>query len=101
VVDHGQVISPNYQTSGVPSDIILANVMGVDPVWGELEAAKWLTRYHALISQGFDKTEESAMLRTKIIEHYGINSQQILECDQAIRLTLIRNKISSRIAKVS
>ena len=99
VVKHGQVISPSCQTSGVPSDIILANVMGVDPVWGELEAAKWLTRYHALISQGLDGSDESAILRNKIIEHYGMNSQQVFECDQAIRLALIRNKISSRIAR--
>ena len=100
VVKHGRVSSPSAQTSGVPSDRVLASVMGVNPVWGELEAAKWLTRYHSLISQGFYNLEEGADLRTKIIEHYGNNSQQLLECDQAIRLAQIRNKISTRLAKV-
>ena len=101
VVKHGRVSSPSAQTSGVPSDRVLASVMGVDPVWGELEAAKWLTRYHSLISQGQYDSSDGKNLRTKIIKHYGIKSQQILECDQAIRFAKIRNKVSSHLSKKS
>lgn len=65
VVKHGRVSSPSAQTSGVPSDRVLASVMGVNPVWGELEAAKWLTRYHSLISQDLYNFDEGPDLRNK------------------------------------
>jgi predicted ATP-binding protein involved in virulence len=99
VIKHGKAASPSKQTSAVPSDRVLADVMGVDPVWRELEAAKWLTRYHSLISQGLHDQDESETLRNKLIEHYGSDSQQIFECNHAIRLAQIRSKISNRIAQ--
>jgi predicted ATP-binding protein involved in virulence len=101
VVRHGKVASPSKQTSGVPSDKILSNVMGVNPIWGELEAAKWLTRYHSLISQGLQESDEGVELRDMIISHYGQDSQQISECDQAIRLIRIRARISSSLTRES
>jgi len=96
VIKNGRISSPSSQTSGVPSDRVLASVMGVDPVWGELEAAQWLTRYHSLISQGGENSDDANKLRVKLVEHYGQDSQQILECDQAINISRIRKKISSR-----
>lgn len=98
VIKQGLVTSPANQTSAVPSDRILSDVMGVHPVWGELKAAQILTRYHALISQDLDTSNEAESLRTQLIEHFGQSSQQILECDQAIRLRMIRKKISDRFA---
>jgi predicted ATP-binding protein involved in virulence len=99
VIKDGHVTSPEKQTSAVPSDRILSDVMGVHPVWGELKAAQALTRYHALISQDLETSIEAESLRAELIEHFGQSSQQIVECDQAIRLRTIRKKISDRSAK--
>ena len=94
VVRNGSVILPELQTSGVPSDRILSHVMGVDPVWGELEAAKMLSRYHSLISQGNESSEEAGQIRSRLADHYGKDSQQIMEWDKAINIARIRKKIS-------
>ena len=99
VIKDGLVTSPIKQTSAVPSDRILSDVMGVHPIWGELKAAKELTRYHALISQDLETSTEAESLRADLIEHFGESSQQIVECDQAIRLRMIRKKISDRSGK--
>jgi len=99
VIKDGLVTSPIKQTSAVASDRILSDVMGVHPIWGELKAAKELTRYHALISQDLETSTEAEGLRADLIEHFGESSQQIVECDQAIRLRMIRKKISDRSGK--
>ena len=99
MIKDGLVTSPIKQTSAVPSDRILSDVMGVHPIWGELKAAKELTRYHALISQDLETSTEAESLRADLIEHFGESSQQIVECDQAIRLRMIRKKISDRSGK--
>lgn len=99
VIKEGRVTSPAKQTSAVPSDRILSDVMGVHPVWEELKAAKALTRYHALISQDLETSIEAERLRAELIEHFGQRSQQIVECDQAIRMRTIRKKISDRSPK--
>jgi predicted ATP-binding protein involved in virulence len=93
VVKNGEVFTPTKQTAAVSSDQILAEVMDVHPIWPNHQAAQWLQRYQALVSQGLQDGSEGMGLREKLTGHFGHESIQLLECDRLIRLQAFRSRV--------
>jgi predicted ATP-binding protein involved in virulence len=93
IVKNGEVLTPTKQTAAVSSDQILAEVMDVHPIWPNHQAAQWLQRYQALVSQGLQEGSEGMGLREKLTGHFGHESIQLLECDRLIRLQAFRSRV--------
>jgi predicted ATP-binding protein involved in virulence len=93
IVKNGEVLTPAKQTAAVSSDQILAEVMDVHPIWPNHQAAQWLQRYQALVSQGLQEGSEGMGLREKLTGHFGHESIQLLECDRLIRLQAFRSRV--------
>jgi predicted ATP-binding protein involved in virulence len=68
----------------VESADVLAAIMGVDPV-PQVEEARWLSRYRALIEDGSAETQDARALRQKLMDHFGAHHPLILDCDRLIR----------------
>jgi predicted ATP-binding protein involved in virulence len=58
--------------------------MDVDPV-PQVEEARWLSTYRALIEDGQAETQEGQALRSKVVAHFGPDHPLILDCDRLIR----------------
>ncbi|MCP4119749.1 MAG: AAA family ATPase [Desulfobacteraceae bacterium] len=97
--DTGKVLSvaeiPDTQSKGTASSDVLAWLMDMDPV-PDVEEARWLSTYKALIQSNEYGTDSAVRLRTKLIEHFGNDHQVITECDRLIRLTEMKNRLSSK-----
>lgn len=83
------------QTQGIPSSDVLAEVMGVNPV-PDVEAARQLNRYHALIAQGLHENLEGQELRRKLDVHFGRQHPRILDCERAIRFQAFKQRLPAR-----
>lgn len=91
-----QVHPVTRQTQGVASSNLLAEIMGTDPV-PDIEIAKQLSDYQALIQQDLEGSAEAQHLRVLLEQHFGADHPQLLECDRLLRLqTLKRRKLSRR-----
>ena len=88
----GLVETPQFQTRGVESADVLAQIMGVDPI-PQVDEATWLSKYRALIDQGVSDTEDAKDLREKLIKHFGEQHPVILECDRMIRLMNFKKRL--------
>jgi predicted ATP-binding protein involved in virulence len=75
---------PEFQTRGVESADVLAGIMGVDPV-PQVEEARTLRDYRALIESDRHGTEEARRLRSNLVAHFGERHPLILDCDRLIR----------------
>ena len=89
------VNSVDQQTMGVASSDVLANVMGIDPV-PDVEPARQLSRYLALIQQNLHEEPEGRQLREELHEHFGPDHPNMLECDSQIRLQAFKRKLPLR-----
>jgi predicted ATP-binding protein involved in virulence len=67
----GQAQKPRLQTRGVESADILAKVMEVYPV-PQVEEAKWLSEYRALVEKGQHQTTAAADLWERLTGHFGV-----------------------------
>jgi predicted ATP-binding protein involved in virulence len=76
--------TPTFQTRGVESADVLAVIMGVDPV-PQVEEARWLSEYRALIEDGKAESEDARALRVKLLNHFGGQHPLMLDCDRLIR----------------
>lgn len=85
--------APTMQTRGVMSADVLSMIMGVDPI-PELEEARQLSKYRALIEDGLAESEEAGTLRASLVKHFGKGHFLILECDRLIRFQTFRIKHS-------
>jgi predicted ATP-binding protein involved in virulence len=83
------------QTLGVASSDVLAEVMGIDPV-PDVEQARDLQSYHALIQQNLHETPDGLKLRDKLTAHFGVEHPAMLECDRLIRLQSFKRKLPAR-----
>ena len=93
VVDGAGVLeTPKFQTKGVESADVLANIMGVDPV-PQVEEAEALSEYRSFIEDGAGETPTAIALRTKLVEHFGHGHPLIIDCDRLLRFqTFKRSK---------
>jgi predicted ATP-binding protein involved in virulence len=87
---------PLLQTQGVSSSDILAQVMGVDPVPPDEEAAHWLSEYKALIQQNQQEAEFTQSLRQQLENHFGSEHPVIMDCDRLIRFQAFKQKVSQQ-----
>ncbi len=74
------VTKPRYQTRGIESADILARLMDVDPV-PQVEEAKWLSEYRALLQLSKQQSPEGAELWEKIVSHFGADNPVLSEIE--------------------
>lgn len=86
------VTPDNFQTKGVASSDILAQIMGVNPI-PEIEEAKWVVAYHGLIQQSLHESDEGTALRAKLLHHFSSEHPVMLECDRMIRLQAFKQRL--------
>ncbi|MNN93401.1 hypothetical protein D3C81_2118310 [compost metagenome] len=79
------------QTLGVASSDVLAEVMGTDPV-PDVEAARQLSHYMALIQQYLEHSDEAQQLRAELEQHYGADHPLMLECQRLSRLQALKRR---------
>jgi predicted ATP-binding protein involved in virulence len=89
----GVLDTPKFQTKGVESADVLAAIMGVDPV-PQVEEAKVLSSYRALIEDGAADTSEGRRLRAEIVDHFGHDHPLVAECDRLIRFQAFKRNAS-------
>jgi len=94
---NGQSIAqtPGFQTKGVISADVLASIMGVDPI-PQVDEASWVRRYRELIEDGLADSEEAAILREKLVGHFGQQHPLMIDCDRLIRFQAFRVKRQSK-----
>lgn len=86
---------PSTQSLGVASADVMAQLQGVDPI-PDVEQAKWLTSYKAMVEQGDLNSDDATNLKDKIIDHFGENHQEWLECKRLTRLQAMKAKLPKR-----
>jgi len=86
---------PQYQTRGVESADVLARIMEVDPT-PQVEEARRMSDYYALIQQNLFDTVEAKNLRDQLEAHFGKDHPEILEADRMIRLERFKRSLPSR-----
>ena len=86
---------PDKQSRGVASADVMAELQGVDPV-PSVEEAHWLTQYKQLITQGDQGSNDGQRLKNKILDHFGENHQEWLECNRLIRFQSMKSKLPKR-----
>lgn len=89
------VRTPEEQTEGVGSALVMANVMGVDPT-PDNEHVHRLRDYHSLIVAGYADREDARTLRGLLDAHFGPQSAVMLECDRVIRLEEMKRRMLRR-----
>jgi predicted ATP-binding protein involved in virulence len=87
----GLIDTPTLQTRGVESADVLASIMGVDPV-PQIEEARWLSDYRALIEDGSAESQQARSLRSNLIAHFGDSHPLVLDCDRLIRFQKFKLK---------
>ena len=81
----GELETPEIQTLGVESADVLARIMRVNAV-PDVEAARKLSRYKALIQQGRADTEDALEMRAYLEVHFGAQHPVLVECQRLLRL---------------
>lgn len=94
---HNQTVVKHVsqQTLGVASSETLADVMGIDPI-PDVEPARQLSQYRALIQQNLHDGVEGQQLRQKLEAHFGAQHPLILDCDRLIRFQEFKRKLPER-----
>lgn len=77
-----RVRTPAFQTRGVESADVLAEIMGVDPI-PHVAEAQWLSDYRALIQQG--EGAAATELLSKLNAHFGAEHPVMLDCARLLR----------------
>lgn len=89
------ISTPQFQTRGVESADVLAEVMGTDPI-PDVEPARRLSQYMALIQQDLDETDSGRALRTELEEHFGAKHPLMRECQRLVRLRTFKRQLPPR-----
>lgn len=82
----------SFQTKGVASSDLLAEIMGVDPV-PDVPESRMLAEYHALIQQNLHGESTGEALRARLDSHFGPTHPVMLECDRMIRLQGFKQRL--------
>ena len=80
----GTLVHPRFQTLGVESADVMAEIMGVDPTPRVPEAIK-MSRYRALIEDGHANSDGARVLRHELVDHFGAQHPLMVQCDRLIR----------------
>lgn len=85
----GKVGKPEYETKGVESSAVLAEVMEVRPV-PPVNEAKWLSEYRALVQTSNQDSDEAKRLWQQLLDHYGRGHPVMEEVEVLRRLQEFR-----------
>lgn len=85
----GVVETPRYQTRGIESADILAQLMNVDPV-PQVQESRWLSDYRALLQTSRHNTEEGLALWERILAHFGTDNPVLSEFETLRRFQEFR-----------
>jgi hypothetical protein len=77
------------------SSDVMAETMGTDPV-PDVEQARQLSRYKALIQQNLHEADQGLDLRMRLDQHFGPQHPLMLECDRMIRLQSFKRQLPQR-----
>jgi predicted ATP-binding protein involved in virulence len=80
-----------FQTRGVESADVLANVMRVDPLPQVGEAVDF-QRYRSMIESGEADSENGASLRQSLLKHFGAQHPLMLDCARLERFVAFKRK---------
>ncbi len=86
---------PPFQTRGVESADVLAKVMDVDPI-PQIEPARWLSEYRALIQMGEHESDSGRELFDKLVAHFGQEHPLMEQIDTLRRLQEFRRESGIR-----
>lgn len=89
------VRTPDEQTEGVGSALVLASVMGVDAT-PDNEHVRRLRAYGSLIGAGHADRDDARALRALLDKHFGPQSAVMLEFDRVIRLEEMKRRLLRR-----
>ncbi len=81
-----------WQTKGVASSDLLAEIMGVDPV-PDVPESRMLDEYHGTIQQNLHEEAYAKELRARLDAHFGKHHPVMLECDRMIRLQGFKQRL--------
>lgn len=87
--------SPEAQTEGVQSALVMASVMGVDSM-PDNEHVRRLREYGTLIATGHAHRDDARALRRLLDAHFGPQSAVMLDCDRVIRLEDMKRRMLKR-----
>ncbi len=85
----------SQETLGMASSDVMAETMGTDPV-PDVEQARQLSRYKALIQQNLHDKDQGRELRLQLDQHFGHQHPLMLECDRLIRLQEFKRQLPKR-----
>ena len=95
VVHHSATAStigqPSFQTRGVESADILAQIMGVDPI-PSVKEAKELLDFRAYIEDGKTESPEISALRRRLLKHFGEMHPVMLDCARLERFVAFKRR---------
>jgi predicted ATP-binding protein involved in virulence/predicted phosphodiesterase len=94
------VEEPGWQTRGVASADILIHIMGMGSI-PDVEQARQLSDYRALIEQGLHDSSEAQALRGILEQHFGAQHEAMIECERLISLYAFKRKMAAKRAGVA
>lgn len=89
--DDSSVEPATFQTRGVESADVLANIMHVDAMPKVAEAAA-LYRYRAMIESGESESAKGTALRKKLLKHFGEQHPLMLDCARLERFVAFKRR---------
>lgn len=94
------VEEPIWQTRGVASADILSHIMGMGAI-PDVEQARQLSDYRALIEQGLHESSAALALRGILERHFGTRHEAMIECERLIGLDAFKRKMATKRAGVA
>ncbi|MFO0589646.1 MAG: AAA family ATPase [Polyangiaceae bacterium] len=91
----GVLRQPTFQTKGVTSADVLAQIMDVYPV-PAIEEAKWLEDYRGYIEDGLAESKEALALREQLLAHFTRHHPVMMDCDRLIRFQAFKLRRAER-----
>ncbi|MFJ5335390.1 retron Ec78 anti-phage system effector ATPase PtuA [Pectobacterium sp. CHL-2024] len=90
--DEGNTLSvpPLFQTKGVKSADVMAQIMGTYSI-PDVKEARDVDEFTALLSN--NRKEEALLLLVDLTKHFGINHPVILDCENSIKIFELKEKI--------
>lgn len=91
----GELATPKFQTRGVQSADVLAQIMGVDPV-PRVREAEVLHEYCAMIERGLGETNDAVALLHTLEGHFGAHHPVMIDCDRLLRFQSFKRERARR-----
>lgn len=89
--DESYINTPEFQTRGVESADVLAQIMGVDPI-PQVSEARDLQRFRAMIEDGTSASDAGVDLRQRLLAHFGESHPLMLDCTRLERFVAFKHR---------